>query len=81
VVLGRDVLVRQLAADAAEPPSIVFNHLEARQDAADLVDGVRLARSIARQGIFGRSGATELVPGPDVENGRRCQALPANMGG
>jgi choline dehydrogenase len=41
--------VRLRSADPAAAPSIVFNHLDAHQDALDLIAGVRLARELARQ--------------------------------
>jgi choline dehydrogenase len=54
------------SADPAAPPSIVFNHLAAPQDARDLIDGVKLARDIARQPAFARLVTGELSPGRDA---------------
>ncbi len=54
------------SANPADPPSIVFNHLEARQDMKDLVDGVRLARTMIRQPVWDKYRGQELRPGPDV---------------
>ena len=54
------------SANPADPPSIVFNHLEARQDMKDLVDGVRLARTMIRQPVWDTYRGQELRPGPDV---------------
>jgi choline dehydrogenase len=56
------------SADPAEPPSIVFNHLEARQDVQDLTDAVRLARTMVRQAAWDRVRAREVTPGPEVES-------------
>ncbi|TME58193.1 MAG: choline dehydrogenase, partial [Chloroflexi bacterium] len=54
------------SANSADPPSIVFNHLEARPDMKDLVDGVRLARTMIRQPAWDKYRGQELRPGPDV---------------
>ena len=54
------------SADPAAAPSIVFRHLDAAQDVRDLLDGVRLAREIARQPAFDRVRREEISPGPDA---------------
>lgn len=54
------------SADPADPPSIVFNHLGSRQDVKDLVDGVRLARTLVHQAAWDAYRGEELSPGPDV---------------
>jgi choline dehydrogenase-like flavoprotein len=54
------------SANPADPPSIIFHHLEARQDMLDLVDGVRLARTMIRQPAWDTYRGQELRPGPDV---------------
>ena len=54
------------SANSADPPSIVFKHLEARPDRKDLVDGVRLARTMIRQPVWDTYRGQELRPGPDV---------------
>jgi choline dehydrogenase len=54
------------SANPADPPSIVFNHLDNRQDLKDLVDGVRLARTMIRQSVWDKYRGQELRPGPDV---------------
>jgi choline dehydrogenase len=54
------------SADPAEPPSIVFNHLESPDDIRDLVDGVRLARTLIQQGAWDAYRGEELSPGSDV---------------
>src|SRR5207244_7515105 len=59
---------RLRSADPAAPASIVFNHLEARQDVDDLIDGVRLARTMVRQAAWDRYGAVEITPGAEVES-------------
>jgi len=54
--------------DRAEHPSIVFNHLAAKQDIVDLIDAIRLARRMTRQPAWEGYRAEEVVPGPDVES-------------
>jgi len=54
------------SADPADPPSIVFGHLAARQDIRDLADGIRLARELVRQPAWQSYRREELSPGPDV---------------
>jgi choline dehydrogenase len=54
------------SASPADPPSVVFRHLGARQDIADLVAGVRLARALVRQAAWDKYRGAELSPGPDV---------------
>jgi choline dehydrogenase len=56
------------SADPAEHPSIVFNHLAARQDIVDLIDAIRLARKMARQPAWEGYRAEELVPGLEAES-------------
>lgn len=63
------------SADPAEQPSIVFDHLSAREDLADLVAGVRLARTLARQPATARYLRGELTPGPDVATGADLEAF------
>lgn len=60
--------IRLTSANPAAPPSIVFDHLGDRRDLRDLIAGVRLARTLVRQGAFARYAATEVAPGPDVES-------------
>jgi choline dehydrogenase len=54
------------SADPADPPSIVFGHLAARQDIRDLAAGIRLARELVRQPAWQSYQREELSPGPDV---------------
>src|SRR5439155_18295618 len=60
--------IRLRSSDPATPPSIVFNHLESRQDVQDSIDGGRLARQLFRQPSWTRYGPTEVTPGPDVSS-------------
>ncbi len=54
------------SANPAQAPSIVFNHLAETQDVRDLVDGVKLAREIARQPAWDRYRGEEISPGKDA---------------
>jgi choline dehydrogenase len=56
------------SSDPAQHPSIVFNHLAARQDIVDLIDAIRLARRMIQQAAWESYQAEEIVPGPDVES-------------
>lgn len=60
--------VRLRSADPAAAPSIVFNHLEARQDVRDLIDGIRMSREMIRQRAWDAFRGEELSPGVDVES-------------
>jgi choline dehydrogenase len=60
--------IRLRSADPDAPPSIVFNHLEVRRDVEDMIDGVRLARTMTRQAAWERYRAVEVTPGADVES-------------
>jgi choline dehydrogenase len=69
------------SADPAEQPSIVFNHLRSPDDVRDLIDGVRLARTLARQPAWDRSRREELSPGSDVVTDRDLETyLPQRTG-
>jgi choline dehydrogenase len=54
------------SADPREQPRIVFDHLAERQDIRDLIDGVRLARTLVRQQAWHRYRPAELSPGADA---------------
>ncbi len=69
--LSRPLSRGRVALRSANPldhPSIVFNHLEAPEDLADLVDGVRLARDMIARPALDPFRLEELAPGPDVAN-------------
>jgi choline dehydrogenase len=53
----------------------VFNHLEARQDMKDLIDGVRLAQTMVRQPAWQKFRGVELSPGPDVVSDNDIEAF------
>ncbi|HEV7811165.1 MAG TPA: choline dehydrogenase [Candidatus Limnocylindrales bacterium] len=56
------------SADPTQQPSIVFNHLAARQDIRDLIHGIRMARTMSQQAAWQRFQATEITPGSNVES-------------
>ncbi|MBC3193403.1 choline dehydrogenase [Pseudonocardia sp. C8] len=64
------------SANPQDPPSIVFNHLQARQDLEDIVDGVKLTReTLVKQQAWQRFRPVELNPGPDVTSDREIEAF------
>lgn len=62
------------SANPADPPSIVFNHLDAREDVKDLIDGVRLARTLVRHSAWNPYRGEELSPGSDVLSDRDLES-------
>lgn len=69
------------SADPSDAPSIVFNHLESRQDLQDLIDGVRLARELIRQPAWDRYRGQELSPGIDAQSDADLETfVRANLG-
>jgi choline dehydrogenase len=63
------------SAQPAEHPAIVFNHLAARQDIQDLIDGVRLTRTLIKQHAWDPYRRAELTPGPDVVSDRDLEVF------
>jgi choline dehydrogenase len=64
------------SADPSDHPSVVFNHLQARQDMKDLIDGIRLARTrLVRQPAWEKFRGEELSPGPDVVSDKELEAF------
>jgi choline dehydrogenase len=57
--------VRAKSADAARPPEIRYNHLEAEYDRRTLVDGMQLLRGILARPALAPFHDGELAPGPD----------------
>jgi choline dehydrogenase len=67
--------VKLRSANPAESPSIIFNHLESRQDMRDMIDGVRLARTLIRQPALDRFNGQELNPSPGVVSDADIEAF------
>lgn len=63
------------SANPAENPSVIFNTYEERQDLQDLVDGVKLAREIARQSAWDKFRGEELNPGSGVQSDAELAAF------
>src|SRR5437763_3070302 len=63
------------SAYPAEHRSIVFNHLAARQDIQDLIDAVRLTRTLIKQQAWDRYRRAELTPGPEIESDSEIEAF------
>ncbi len=51
------------SADPASAPKIVFNHLSTRQDMRDMIDTIRLARTLIAQPAWDGIRGEELTPG------------------
>jgi choline dehydrogenase len=70
------------SANPADPPLIIFNTLQERQDLQDIIDGVRIVREqLLRQPAWEKYQAEELNPGPDVTSDRDLEAfVRAHMG-
>lgn len=69
------------SAKPGDAPSIVFNHLQSRQDMQDLVDGVRLARDLIRQPAWDKYRGQELSPGADAQSDADLEKfVRANLG-
>jgi len=69
------------SARPSDAPSIVFNHLRSRQDLRDLVDGVKLARSLIRQSAWDKFRGAELSPGADAQSDADLEKfVRANLG-
>ena len=60
--------IKLKSANPLESPSVVFNTYEEKQDLQDLVDGVKLAREIARQSAWDKFRGEELNPGSAVQS-------------
>lgn len=56
------------SANPKDHPSIVFNHMSARQDVTDMIAAVRLARKLIAQAAWDKFRGGELTPGPDVNS-------------
>ena len=68
--LSRPLSRGQIKLKSANPndnPSVVFNTYQEKQDLVDLVDGVKLAREIARQSAWDKFRGEELNPGTAVK--------------
>ena len=67
--------VKLRSPDASVAPSIVFNHLEARQDVRDFVDSIRHARTLAAQPAWDKVRGSEISPGDDVQTDAELEAF------
>ncbi|MCX2698578.1 choline dehydrogenase [Ochrobactrum chromiisoli] len=56
------------SANPNDAPSIVFNHLAERQDLIDLVDGIKLARTLIHQQAWDKFRGKELAPGAEAQS-------------
>jgi choline dehydrogenase len=67
--------VRLRSANPADAPSIVFNHMQSRQDMQDMIDGIRLTRTLVAQSAWDKYRREELTPGPDVTSDSEIEAF------
>lgn len=67
--------VKLKSANPAENPSVIFNTYQEKQDLVDLVDGVKLAREIARQSAWDKFRGEELNPGSGVKTDEELAAF------
>lgn len=67
--------VRLRSANPADAPSIVFNHMESRQDIKDMIDGIRLTRTLVGQPALDKYRREELAPGPEVTSDSAIEAF------
>ena len=68
-------VVRLRSANPAEPPLIIFNHMESRQDVKDMIDSIRLARKLVHQPAWDKYRKEELTPGADVVSDSELEAF------
>jgi choline dehydrogenase len=69
------------SAKPTDAPSIVFNHLATPSDLKDLVDGVRLARTLISQSAWDKYRGKELSPGLDAQSDQDLERfVKANLG-
>ena len=67
--------VRLRSANPTDAPSIVFNHMQSRQDMQDMIDGIRLTRTLVSQSAWDEYRREELTPGPDVTSDSEIEAF------
>jgi choline dehydrogenase len=63
------------SANPADAPSIVFNHMQSRQDMQDMIDGIRLTRTLVSQSALAKYRREELTPGPDATSDSEIEAF------
>jgi choline dehydrogenase len=73
--------VRLRSADPADAPSIVFNHMQSRQDMRDMIDGIRLTRTLVSQSTLAKYRRDELTPGPNVTSDSEIEAFVRHVTG
>lgn len=71
--------IKLKSANPEDHPSIVFNHLESRNDVKSIVAGIRLAREVVAQKAWDQYRGAEVSPGADAHTDadleRRARAL------
>ncbi len=73
--------VRLRSADPAAAPDIVFNHFAEPADLRDMIDSIRLARSLIAQSVWDAVRGEELAPGTHAQTDKDLEAfVRANTG-
>lgn len=69
------------SADPSEAPNIVFNHMSTPQDRRDMIDAIRLARTLIAQPAWDGIRGEEISPGAAVQSDAELeQFIRANTG-
>ncbi|MCP2072737.1 UNVERIFIED_ORG: choline dehydrogenase [Pseudomonas lini] len=69
------------SADPSEAPNIVFNHMSTPQDRRDMIDAIRLARTLIAQPAWDGIRGEEISPGEAVQSDAELeQFIRANTG-
>ncbi|KQW72417.1 choline dehydrogenase [Ensifer sp. Root127] len=69
------------SAKPSDAPSIVFNHLASKRDLKDLIDGIRLARTLVSQSGWDKYRGKELAPGLEAQSDADLERfIKANLG-
>jgi choline dehydrogenase len=71
--------LRLASRDPNDPPLIDANYLGTDRDARRMLEGVKLARAIARNEVFAQFTAGELIPGDSVTDDALPDAIASNI--
>jgi choline dehydrogenase len=71
--------LRLASRDPNEAPLIDSNYLGTDRDARRMLEGVKLARAIARNEVFARFTAGELIPGDDITDDALPEVIASNL--
>jgi choline dehydrogenase len=71
--------LRLASRDPNDAPLIDANYLGTDRDARRMLEGVKLARAIARNEVFAPFTAGEIIPGDTVTDGALPEAIASNI--